>query len=214
MGDYLSRDEFLRRWEAMPQLKFAELIEGVVYMPSPLSWSHGTRDSEIGAWLAVYRAATPGLESATNATWLMGKDDAPQPDNSLRIRPDYGGQSRNEGEYVAGAPEFLAETCLSSTSYDLHQKLAVYERAGVQEYLAILVHEQQMRWHQLTEGHFLVVPEPADGSYRSSVFPGLWLDARSLLAGDLARVLAVLNEGINSPEHRQFVAQLLGRKQT
>ncbi|HKI38062.1 MAG TPA: Uma2 family endonuclease [Gemmataceae bacterium] len=198
-GDYMSRDEFLRRWEAMPHVKRAELIRGVVYMPSPLSLEHGDVDSHVEGWLAVYAAFTSGCRASNNATWLMGQDDASQPDTSLRILPEYGGQSRTEGRYAAGAPEFLAEVCLSSTAYDLHQKLEVYQEAGVQEYLAVLMREREVRWHRLANGRFEVVPAPADGVYRSVAFPGLWLDAAALLRGDLARVLAVLNEGINSP---------------
>jgi hypothetical protein len=34
-GDRLTRDEFLRRWDAMPDVKWTELIDGVVHMPSP-----------------------------------------------------------------------------------------------------------------------------------------------------------------------------------
>jgi Uma2 family endonuclease len=211
-GDFLSREEFLRRWEATPHVKRAELIRGVVYMPSPLSLEHGDIDSHVGGWLSVYAAFTTGCRASNNATWLMGEDDAPQPDTSLRILPEYGGQSRMEGRYAAGAPEFLAEVCISSTAYDLHQKLEVYQEAGVREYLAVLVREREVRWHRLADGRFEVVPVPADGVYRSAVFPGLWLDAAALVRGDLARVLAVLNEGINAPEHRQFVEQLAARR--
>jgi Uma2 family endonuclease len=211
-GDFLSRDEFLRRWEAMPQVKRAELIRGVVYMPSPLSREHGTTDQDVTTWVGVYKAATPGCEGMTNATWLMGEEESPQPDTSLRILPEYGGQSRTEGRYAAGAPEFLAEVCVSSTAYDLHQKLEVYQEAGVREYLAVLMREREVRWHRLAGGRFEVVPAPAGGVYRSAVFPGLWLDAPALLRGDLARVLAVLNEGLGSPEHRQFVEELARRR--
>jgi Uma2 family endonuclease len=211
-GDFLSRDEFLRRWEAAPLVKRAELIQGVVYMPSPLSRRHGARDNDVAAWLGVYRAATPGCEALNYATWLMGDDDAPQPDGALRILPEYGGQSWTQGRYAAGAPEFAAEVCVSSTSYDLHQKLEVYQEAGVQEYLAVLMRERDVRWHRLTEGRFEVVPLPADGVYRSAVFPGLWLDAPALLNGDLARVLTVLNQGIASAEHLAFVELLAARR--
>lgn len=211
-GDYMSRDEFLRRWEAMPQIKRAELIRGVVYMPSPLSLEHGDVDNHVAAWLGVYAAFTPGCRASNNATWLMGEDEAPQPDTSLRILPEYGGQSRTEGRYAAGAPEFLAEVCISSTAYDLHQKLEVYQEAGVREYLAVLMREREVRWHRLVDGRFEVVPAPADGVYRSAVFPGLWLDAAALLSGDLARVLAMLNDAINSPEHKKFVDQLAARR--
>jgi Uma2 family endonuclease len=214
-GDFLTREEFLRRWEAMPGVKRAELIRGIVYMPpSPLLVDHGEADNDVGTWLGVYRAATPGCAAANNATWLMAEDSSPQPDTSLRILPEYGGQSRMEGRYAAGAPEFLAEVCLSRTAYDLHQKLELYQESGVQEYLAVLMREQEVRWHRLVGGSFEVTPAPADGIYRSAVFAGLWLDAAALLAGDLARVLAVLNDGLRSPEHAAFVQQLAARRAT
>jgi Uma2 family endonuclease len=212
-GDFLSRDEFLRRWEAMPRVKRAELIGGVVYVPSPVSIPHGDTENDVGTWLGTYKAVTPGCAASNNATWLMEEDEAPQPDLSLRILPEYGGQSRREGPYAAGAPEFLAEVCLSRTACDLHQKLEVYQRNGVREYLAVLMREREVRWHQLSGTRFEVVPAPADGVYRSTVFPGLWLDAAALLRGDLARVLAVLNEGLASAEHRAFVEQLAARRQ-
>lgn len=212
-GDFLTREEFLRRWEGMPELKRAELIRGVVYMPSPLSRQHGSKDNDVSTWLGTYRAHTPGCEAANNATWLMD-EDAPQPDTSLYILPEYGGRIGMRGRLLQGAPEFLAEVCLTSAAYDLHQKLELYEEAGVQEYLAVLLHEQEVRWHRLTGEGFTLVPRPADGIYRSALFPGLWLDATALLAGDLARVLAVLNTGLASPEHAAFVAQLAARRRT
>lgn len=211
-GDFLTRDEFLRRWEALPRLARAELIGGIVYMPSPVSLQHGGTENVVATWLGVYRAATPGCDAASNATWLMGEEAAPQPDTSLHILPEYGGQSGMQGPYASGAPEFLAEVCLSSAAYDLHQKLEVYQAAGVQEYLAVLMYEHEVRWHRLTRRRFKVGAAPADGVYRSAVFPGLWLDAAALLASDLARVLAVLQEGINAADHATFVKRLAGKR--
>jgi hypothetical protein len=52
------------------------------------------------------------------------QEDSPQPDVYLRILPERGGQSGDRGLYAQGAPELVAEICLSSTAYDLHQKLA------------------------------------------------------------------------------------------
>lgn len=210
-GDVLTLDEFLRRWEKMPNLWRAELIGGIVYMPSPLSRAHGVMDNNVGAWLGVYKAATPGCEACDNSTWLM-EGDAPQPDTSLFVLPEYGGKARMKDELLAGAPEFLAEICLTSAAYDLHQKLELYQKAGVREYLAVLVHEREVRWHRLSRRKFIVVPVPADGVHRSTVFPGLWLDGAALLAGDLARVLAVLQDGLKSPEHAAFVARLAAQK--
>ena len=205
-GDKLTRDEFLRRWEAMPDLKFAELIGGIVYMPSPLSRDHGVSDNRVGCWLGHYAAFSPGCESGNNATWLM-EEDSPQPDVYLRILPARGGQSSDHGLYVQGALEFLAEICLSSTAYDLHQKLDLYQTAGVREYLAVLMRENEVRWHRLTDGAFKVAAPDADGVLRSTVFPGLWLNVEALLAADVARVLNVLSQGLNTAEHAEFVAR-------
>jgi Putative restriction endonuclease len=210
-GDFLTLDEFLRRWEAMPEVQRAELIRGVVYMPSPVSPDHAEMENNVGTWLGVYRAYTPGCQAGNNATWLM-EEEAPQPDTSLWIRSEYGGKARLRGRLLEGAPDFLAEVCLSSAAYDLNQKLDVYQAAGVQEYLAVLIHERQLRWHRLTRRRFKVVPVPADGIHRSSVFPGLWLDVPALLGNDLAGVLKVLQEGIGSPEHEAFVKRLEARQ--
>jgi len=211
MGDFLSRDEFLRRWEAMPGLKFAELLGGVVYMPSPLSGIHGETDNNVAGWLAVYKAFTPGCSAANHATWLM-VEGAPQPDTSLWVKPEYGGTAGLEGRLLKGVPGFLAEVCLTSAAYDLHPKLDLYEEGGVQEYLAVLLHERAVRWHRLTPSGYEVIPQPADGVYRSGVFPGLWLDAPALLSDDLARVLTVLQQGLASTEHQTFVQQLASRR--
>src|SRR4051794_35372836 len=100
-GDFLTRDEFLRRWEASPKVKYAELIQGVVYMPSPLSRDHGRPDFMLVTWLGTYAAAAPGCEGCTNTTWLMVGDETPQPDISLQILPEYGGRSRVQGRYPA-----------------------------------------------------------------------------------------------------------------
>src|SRR5277367_5684370 len=107
-GQRLSQDEFLRRWEAMPNLRFAELIGGIVYMPSPLSLEHGESDSMTDGWLFNYSVATPGCNSGQNCTWLLLKD-APQPDLHLRILPDYGGKSSVQGRFGLGAPELFVE---------------------------------------------------------------------------------------------------------
>ena len=104
-GERLSREEFMRRWELLPDLKKAELIDGVVYMPSPLSTAHCTQHSAVGFWLFSYASSTPGCEAGIDGTWLM-LEDAPQPDAFLRILTEYGGQSRVEGIYYHGAPDF------------------------------------------------------------------------------------------------------------
>jgi Uma2 family endonuclease len=206
-GQRLTRDEFMRRWEAHPEIKFAELIGGVVYMASPLSRAHGVTDNSLSTWLGVYKAHTAGTEAGNNATTHL-LQDAPQPDIFLRILPDYGGRSGMAGKYIKGAAELLTEISISSAERDLHEKLELYQKAGVQEYLVVVLEEHEVRWHRLVGGRYELMAPGEDGILRSGVFPGLWLDASALLAGDLARVLQVLQQGILSSEHAAFVERL------
>ena len=206
-GQRLKREEFLRRWEAMPEVKRAELIQGIVYMPSPISLDHASRDALVISWLGYYAARTPGCHVGSSATWLM-LEDAPQPDAHLRILPEYGGQSRVEGRYGSGAPELAAEVCLSSVSHDLGPKVDLYRTAGVKEYLTVLLAESKVVWYRLAEGQYVPLQTGSDGVIRSVVFPGLWLDPEALLSFNGARVLDVLETGLRSPEHEEFVRVL------
>jgi len=210
-GDHLSRDEFIQRWEGHPELKLAELIGGTVYMSSPLSKEHANADTDVICWLRHYSAHTPGCEAGSNATWYMLKD-APQPDAHLRVLEQCGGSSWVEGQFLHGAPELIAEICLSSSSYDLHQKLALYRAAGVKEYLAFLLHDREIRWHRLVGNDYQTMELPPDGVFRSLVFPGLWLDVKPLLDGNMAQVLETLQCGLDSSDHAEFIERLASRK--
>lgn len=207
-GDRLSRAEFERRYERLPQLKKAELIEGTVYMPSPVRHKlHAKPHSQVGLWLALYAAETPGVESADNSTLRLDLDNEPQPDLVLLKSPAKGGQTRiSIDDYVEGAPELVVEIVGSSRAYDLHQKKGAYRRNGVCEYLAWITGEPRLVWWRLLEGEYQEIGIAADGLLKSSVFPGLWLDPAALLRGDLKTVLAVLRRGLESPEHAAFVA--------
>ncbi len=211
-GDRLTRVEFERRYEAMRHLKKAELIEGRVYMPSPVKPPHGRPHAKMTTWLGIYEAATPGVASSTNTTVRFDEDNEPQPDVLLAIEPSYGGQSYvDEDGYLSGSPELLIEIASSTVNYDLHDKLHVYRRQGVREYLVWRVRDAEIDWFQLAEGSYVPLPREASGIVKSVAFPGLWLDAAAMLKGDLTRVFAVLQEGTNSPEHKSFVADLQER---
>lgn len=207
-GDKLTRYEFERRYHAMPHLKKAELIEGIVYVASPLRIkSHGEPHAYIMAWLGVYKAATPGVGLADNTTVIIDADNEPQPDALLRI--EINGQSRiNESDYLEGAPELIVEIAASSASYDLHEKLKVYRRNQVQEYLVWRVYDNQFDWFRLQKGEYIQVKPNTEDIICSQVFPGLWLAKSALLSGDLAQVLAVLQQGLSTLEHQEFVQQL------
>ena len=207
-GDRLSRAEFERRYDAMPQLKKAELIEGVVYVGSPVRYTqHGQPDFDMQGWLAAYPAATPGTGGAANTAVRLDLDNEPQPDILLRL--EHGGRSRVDADgYVEGAPDLAIEIAASSASYDLHDKLRAYRRNGIQEYIIWRVLDGELDWLALREGVYERLEPDDAGIVRSQVFPGLWLAVPALLAGDLMTVLTTLQDGLRSPEHAAFAERL------
>jgi len=209
-GDRLTRDEFECRYAAMPHLTKAELIEGVVYMPSPVRHrQHGQPHACLIGWLLYYQAGTPGVEVSDNSSVRLDLDNEPQPDALLLIDPACGGQSCISADgFIAGAPELVAEVASSSVSYDLHAKLHVYRRNGVREYIVWRVLEREVDWFVLRAGQYERLPLDADGLWWSAGFAGLWLDPAALVRGDVATVLAVVQRGLASPEHAAFVTRL------
>jgi Uma2 family endonuclease len=209
-GDHLTRHEFERRYQARPDIKKAELIEGVVYMPSPVrARSHGGPHGQIIGWLATYCAATFGVEFYDNTTVRLDLDNEPQPDALLRLEPAAGGNSRVSAEdYIEGAPELIVEIAASSASYDLHEKLQVYRRNGVQEYVVWRVYDKQLDWFRLVQDEYVPLVPDEHGIVHSQVFPGSRLAVQALLAGDLATVLAELQKGLGTPGHAAFVERL------
>jgi Uma2 family endonuclease len=199
-GDRLSRQEFHRRYEAMTNVKKAELIEGVVNMPSPAKLKkHGKPQIAMAGWIVNYAAQHPKTEAADNATVMLDFDNEYQPDLLLRILPEHGGQSRTTADdYVEGAPELAVEIASSSAGYDLHAKKNAYRRNGVREYLVWITRENRIVWWKLVEGEFIEIEPDSEGLLKSSAFPGLWLDAEAMIEGDLARVLSRLQDGMRS----------------
>ena len=209
-GDRLSRHEFERRYVAMPNKRKAELIEGVVYMPSPLRFEgHAKPHGRLVIWLGVYQISTPGVDLGIEPTVRLDLDNEPQPDAVLLIDERVGGRSRiADDDYVEGAPEFVAEIAASSAAYDLHDKKRAYRRNEIQEYIVWQIFENKLDWFRLSEGEYVPLEADEAGVVKSQVLPGLWLAVPALLEGDMAKVLAVLQEGLNSPEHGDFVKSL------
>jgi Uma2 family endonuclease len=210
-GDKLSLYEFERRYNAMPNLKKAELIEGIVYiMPAALRFrSHGQPHGWILTWLGTYEAATLGVALGVEPTVRLDLDNEPQPDAVLLINPEAGGQARlSEDDYIEGAPELIVEIAASSVAIDLHAKKQAYRRNGVKEYIVWQVLDQKLTWFYLEQGEYLELATDSNGILRSQVFPGLWLGVAELLAGNMQSVLTVLQTGLQSPEHAAFVERL------
>jgi len=209
-GDRLTRAEFERRYEAMPHLHKAELIEGEVYMPSPVRHKqHGKPQFNFNGLLWLYEVNTPGVTGSDNATVRLDLDNEPQPDGLLYIEPDYGGRVRvDQDDYINGAPELAAEITASTVSIDLGKKLHVYRRNEVQEYIVWRVQDRAIDWFSLKEGSYQRLEATPDGIVKSQVFPGLWLDLAAIVRGDFVRAHAVLQQGLQSPEHAAFVEKL------
>ena len=190
-GDRLTQKEFHRRYEAYPEDVKAELIGGVVYMASPLAEPHGESHPNLSGVLWMYKNATPGVRLLDNATTILSEDAEPQPDLSLRVLHEYGGQSQvNAQRYVEGAPELICEVSDSSEAIDKGGKRNDYQQAGVLEYLVVCLREQELHWFDFRAGGEL--RPTRQGIYRSRVFPGLWIDGPALLAGNGPRLAEVL----------------------
>ncbi len=209
-GDRLTRQEFERRYTAMPNIKKAELIEGIVYVASPLRFrSHGKPHGDLIIWLGTYKVATPGVELGDNVTVRLDLDNEPQPDVVLIVDEQLGGQAHiSDDDYIEGAPELVAEVAASSAANDLYDKKRVYRRNGVKEYLVWQIYDHKLDWFFLENGEYISLVTDANGIIKSRVYPGLWLDVAALLTGEMTQVLAVLHQGLNSPEYQEFMTRL------
>ena len=213
-GDRLTRAEFERRYEARPDLKKAELIEGVVHVPSPTrSGSHAQPHAATVVWLGTYVLATPGVQVGDSSTVRLDLDNEPQPDVVMLIDSEAGGQARiDEDDYIEGAPELIAEVAASSASYDLHDKLHVYRRNGVREYLVWRTLDHRFDWFELVDGAYRPRRPDVSGLVRSRVFPGLRLAVDALLRDDLPAVMAAQQDALGEPAHAAFVKRLQARR--
>ncbi len=209
-GDVLSREEFERRYHLMPKVRKAELIEGVVHMPSPVRWDyHAAPHAKIIGWLVQYSTTTPGVETGDNCSIRLDTDNELQPDAILIISPLAGGQVHlSNDNYIEGAPELVAEIAASSVGIDLNRKLDVYRRNQVREYLVWRVLDEEFDWFVLRGSQYEKLTPDADGRLCSEVFPGLWLSVPALLRGDMLSVFQTLQQAIASQPHQAFCETL------
>jgi Uma2 family endonuclease len=211
-GDRLSRHEFERRYTESLDIKKAELIEGVVYVASPLRFQrHAEPHAKLMIWLGNYQIYTPRIKLGIEPTIRLDQDNEPQPDGVLLIDESLGGKSRiTDDDYIEGAPELVAEIAASSAAYDLYDKKKAYKRNGIQEYLVWQSLENKLDWFGLHDSEYILLQPDTEGIIKSQVMPGLWLSVTALLAGDMVKVLEVLQTGLNSPEHTEFLQRLSG----
>ena len=209
-GERLVRREFERRYLANPDIKKAELVEGVTQVQEPVrAYAHGRPHSTVSSILTTYAAYTPGVSALADVTVRLDQSNEPQPDAALLIEAAAGGQSRiDEDGYVAGAPEFVVEVAASSAARDLRRKIHAYRRNGVREYVVWRTLDQRIDWFELANGQFEPRQPDATGLIHSRAFPGLRLSVSALLANDIAGALETLHEGLGTSSHRAFRARL------
>ena len=223
-GDRLDIDEFLRRYAADKVVYSAELLQGIVHItrwrethdgeettvPPISAEGHSEPHASLITWFGNFAAATPGLKALSPITTILpSQTTGLEPDAVLRILPSHGGAATvGADKFLHGAPEMLAEISFTSGARDFGKKFDAYQADEVPEYLVWRTAEKEVHWFALKRKKYVALQPHADGTLRSEVFPGLWLDVPALLAGDLAKVLATLQQGIASPEHAAFVAKL------
>ena len=209
-GDRLALAEFERRYNAMPNLKKADLIEGVVYIEPTVTFPHGRANADVVGWMGFYQMVTPRVIGSVRASIRLGPRSEVQPDSLLLIAPEAGGQSRVGADgLLEGPPELVAEVTFNASSYDLHDKFKLYQRSGVREYIAWRLEDEEIDWFVSREGRFDRLTPCRRGWLRSECFPGLWLDQVALIQDKLSDVQETVKQGLASPEHAAFVAKLL-----
>jgi Uma2 family endonuclease len=208
-GDHLSVEEFERRYEAMPHLKKAELINGVVHMPPPVHDDHSTPHSFASAWVGLYCAHTPGTQAhIERSVQFIGHSEV-QPDVMLVIRPEHGGATfLNERGNLAGSPELILEVAATSANYDLYEKKDLYHANRVREYIVWQTLDARLDWFDWESTAYVRRLPDKPGLIKSRVFPGLWLNVTALLNGRHDAVLRTVQAGVASAEHRAFVRKL------
>jgi Uma2 family endonuclease len=213
-GERLDQPTFHALYEGLPPGVRAELIGGVVYMPSPVGRAHGRAQIPLVVWLDYYAENTPGIEVLDNTTTILSWKSEAQPDLLLRVLPRCGGRTINRKGFIRGAPELVVEVAKATRYVDLGPKLADYEQAGVLEYFVRALGPDEILWYEQRQGALARKTMGADGIYRSEVFPGLWLDPKALVTGDRPRLCAVIDLGCATPEHAAFVARLAAARKT
>ena len=211
-GEHLDQPTFHERYEAMPPRTRAELIGGVVFMPPMLGSDHGDDHLPVAGLIFLYQAKTPGVRGNLESSTVLNARNEVQPDCSLRILAEYGGQTRTIPKWIEGAPELVIEIARSSRSIDLGPKLEEYRKAGVKEYVVLALDPYEVFWHDRRGDQLIAVPPGDDGLYRSEAFPGLWLDPAAFFRRDSRALIAALERGLASPEHAAFVAELARRR--
>ncbi len=212
-GARMNQRRFHELYASTPDGFKAELIEGTVYVASPVSGWHAGPHATLVGWLYVYMDSTLGVRVYNDATNILNSESEPQPDAALLLDEDVDGRTRmDEKGYILGAPELVAEVAHSSASIDLGKKMEVYEREGASEYVVVLVREKRVRWFVRRDYGFEEQRPDVNGVLKSEFYPGLWLSEGSFFDAEPRPLMKILRKGLASPAHAAFVAELKARR--
>ena len=164
----------------------------MVYIEMTVGRQHARTHARLNAWLMGFESRTANVEVLDNVTVRLGEDDL-QPDALLRV-VEGGTSAISDDDCVVGPPELVAEVAVSSRSYDRHKKLEVYRRGGVPEYICWQAFNGVIDWWTLEGGLYRPIEPDSAGVLASRVFPGLRLDSRAMIAGDMRAVLGLLGQ--------------------
>ncbi|MDB5313699.1 MAG: hypothetical protein JWO38_7901 [Gemmataceae bacterium] len=213
-GARMDQKTFHSLYKRTPEGFRAQLIGGIVYVScSRTTTRHGSAPARAVYWLCLFAADTPGLVVMDRITNLLGEECEPEPDASLFVLPQFGGQVRTSRDgFLSGPAELVVEVANTSRSIELGAKKRAYDHAGVREYVVVLARERSVVWFARSEAGFAEMAAGADGLFRSAVFPGLWLDPRGLFSPTTRPLTTAVKQGLASPEHTAFVADLQARR--
>jgi hypothetical protein len=94
----------------------------------------------------------------------------------------------------------------SGHAIDLHDKRREYQQYGAREYIVLSLRDRKFHWFDM-ESDRPIDADP-DGIVRGRTFPGLWMDPAAVLTKNYQRLMEVLQQGLATPEHAEFVKRL------
>jgi Uma2 family endonuclease len=161
-----------------PESRFCEYINGIVYMPSPVSDRHQKQVGFLFHLLDGFRCERGGGDVLMGPAVLrLAEEWKPEPD--LFVRPA-------EGQAPPGTRALLVVEVLSPSNreHDLETKAEIYHEAGIREIwyvddrVRVLLIERR-------EGEGYQTLQLTEGIHLSTALPGFWIDVSWLWADPL-----------------------------
>lgn len=164
----------------------------------------GELASSVSYWLCQYRRSTPCVESLGRVSIFLDPTTEIETTAAMWLTP--GADDRPRWQRCEGVPELLVEVTATVHNKVFRRRLRVYEQSEIHELLVVTGDPRDTALYARENGRFARVSPADDGSYRSRVFPGLWLDPSALFSDEWNEMAACLDRGMATEEHAAFVA--------